>query len=52
MINKDYIFQIYDGSSQAAPLLANLCGYSIPASVFSSGNSLWFKLQVLHYDTH
>jgi len=36
-------WQVRDGSSPDAPLLANVCGYRLPASIHSSGNHLWLK---------
>jgi len=35
--------EVRDGSSSDAPLLANVCGYALPASIHSSSNHLWLK---------
>ena len=36
---------IRDGQSSTAPLLASLCGSSLPDSVYSSGNRLWLQFR-------
>ena len=33
--------KVFDGSSNTAPLLQVLCGYSIPANIMSTGNELY-----------
>lgn len=37
------ILQIRDGDTSEAPLLYNLCGFSLPGSVSSTGNRLWIR---------
>ena len=37
------ILQVRDGATRDAPVLGKLCGNNIPASIFSSGNNLWFR---------
>ena len=34
---------MYDGSSATAPLLNTICGYSLPNTIHSSGQDLWFR---------
>lgn len=35
--------EVRNGNSLAAPVLAKLCGWGLPPTIHSSGNSLWFK---------
>ena len=41
-----YRYQVYDGDSTAASLLATLCGGRVPATIHSTGRSLFFRFQL------
>ena len=40
------IFKVYDGSSTSAPLLATLCGATLPSTLHSTGRDLYFNFVV------
>ena len=40
------MFQVYDGSSTSAPLLATLCGTTLPSTIHSTGRDLYFNFVV------
>ena len=47
LFQRKHIFpQLRDGPNTTSPLLDTLCGYSVPATVYSSGDALTLRLRV------